>query len=150
MQDTQTLALSFEVTGLPPIRTESLSIFSAGHRQAGRVRALLEAACGAAQQTGWTPLSEPVELDVVLRCPPDHHTYDAATLIGGIGAVLQDKKHAANIGLAHLGSLADVALYVDDRQIRQISYRQEPAGDPSYLVRIAALASAVSPATGAG
>ncbi|MDG4831774.1 hypothetical protein O7627_21065 [Solwaraspora sp. WMMD1047] len=139
MQDTQALTLSFEVNGLPPVRTEALSIFSAGHRQAGRVRTLLEAACAAAQQTGWIPLAEPVELDVVLRCPAEHHSYDAVTLLGGIGAVLQDKRRVASVALAHLGALADVALYLDDRQIRQLTYREEPADAPSYLVRVAAL-----------
>jgi hypothetical protein len=139
VQDTQALTLSFEVNGLPPVRTEALSIFSAGHRQAGRVRTLLEAACAAAQQSGWVPLTEPVELDVVLRCPPEHHGYDAVTLLGGIGAVLQDKKRAASVALAHLGALVDVTLYLDDRQIRQLTYREEPAETPSYLVRVAAL-----------
>ncbi|MEO3743134.1 hypothetical protein [Plantactinospora sp. B5E13] len=143
MQDTRALTLSFEVSGPPPVRTEALSIFAAGHRQAARVRALLEAACGAAQRTGWTALTEPVSLEVVLRCPPGRRTSDAATLLGGIGAVLQDKKRAADIGLAHLGALADVALYLDDRQIRHISYREEPAEQLSYLVRVAALPATV-------
>ncbi|MEE6261497.1 hypothetical protein [Plantactinospora sonchi] len=143
MQDTRALTLSFEVSGPPPVRTEALSIFAAGHRQAARVRALLEAACGAAQRTGWTALAGPVSLEVVLRCPTGRRTADAATLLGGIGAVLQDKKRSADIGLAHLGALADVALYVDDRQIQHISYREEPADDLSYLVRVATLASTV-------
>ncbi|MFK3985637.1 hypothetical protein ACI2K4_35400 [Micromonospora sp. NPDC050397] len=143
MQDTRARTLSFQVSGLPPIRTEALSLFSAGHRQANRVRALLEAACAAAQRSGWTPLTDPVELDLVLNCPPDHHGTGAATLLGGVGAVLQDKRHAVNVGLAHLGPLVDVCLYVDDRQIRRMSYREEPADSVSYLVRVAAI-----PATG--
>ncbi|MBF9131643.1 hypothetical protein I0C86_22130 [Plantactinospora sp. S1510] len=141
MQHTRALTLSFEVPGPPPVRTEALSIFAAGHRQAARVRTLLEAACDAAQRTGWTALTEPVDLEVVLRCPPGRRTADAATLLGGIGAVLQDKKRAADIGLAHLGVLADVVLYVDDRQIQRISYREEPAEDMSYLVRVSTLAT---------
>lgn len=139
MQNTRALTLSFEVSGPPPVRTEALSIFAAGHRQATRVRTLLEAACGAAQRSGWTALTGPVGLEVVLRCPPGRRTSEAATLIGGIGAVLQDKKRAADIGLAHLGVLADVALYVDDRQIQRISYREEPAATMSYLVRVTTL-----------
>jgi hypothetical protein len=141
VQNTRALALSFDVPGPPPVRTEALSIFAAGHRQAARVRTLLEAACSAAQRTGWTALTEPVGLEVVLRCPPGRRTADAATLLGGIGAVLQDKKRAADIGLAHLGVLADVALYVDDRQIQRISYREEPAEEMSYLVRVSTLAT---------
>jgi Na+-translocating ferredoxin:NAD+ oxidoreductase RNF subunit RnfB len=143
VQDTRALTLSFEVSGPPPVRTEALSLLAAGHRQATRVRALLQAACTAAQHSGWTPLTEPVALDVVLRCPPGGRTADAAALIGGIGSVLQDKRRMADIGLAHLGVLADVTLYVDDRQIRRISYREEPAEAMSYLVRVTALPQTV-------
>ncbi|NYT96078.1 hypothetical protein [Salinispora sp. H7-4] len=143
MQDTRAVALTVKVSGLPPVKTEALSIFAAGHRQATRVRALLQAACAAAQQTGWTPLSGPIEVDLVLRCPPGHRTSDASTLLGGVCAVLQDKKRVASIGLAHLGVLVDVALYDDDRQIRTMTYREEPAEDYSYEVRVAAVPTAV-------
>ena len=45
MQDiTQALSVTFEVRGHPPQKTETLSILSAGHRQAERVRTLLLAA----------------------------------------------------------------------------------------------------------
>jgi hypothetical protein len=135
----QAVALAFDVRGLPPLKNEALSIFSAGHRQAGRVRALLEAACTAAQRTGWTALSEPVALDVVLRRPTGHHSGDATNFLGGIGDVLQDKRRGASVSLAHLGVLVDVALYVDDRQIRQLSYREEAADEPSYSVRVSVL-----------
>lgn len=143
MQDTRAVALTVKVSGLPPVKTEALSIFAAGHRQATRVRALLQAACAAAQRTGWTPLSGPIEVDLVLRCPPGHRTSDASTLLGGVCAVLQDKKRVASIGLAHLGVLVDVALYDDDRQIRTMTYREEPAEDYSYEVRVAAVPTAV-------
>ncbi|MFF5173808.1 hypothetical protein ACFY3U_14350 [Micromonospora sp. NPDC000089] len=143
MQDTRTLALTFQVSGLPPVKTEALSIFAAGHRQATRVRALLQAACAAAQRTGWTPLGGPVEVDVTLHCPPGHRTSDASSLLGGVCAVLQDKKRVTSIGLAHLGVLVDVALYDDDRQIRKLSYAEQPADDFSYQVRVAALPAGV-------
>ncbi|WP_019868700.1 RusA family crossover junction endodeoxyribonuclease [Salinispora oceanensis] len=143
MQDTRAVALTVKVSGLPPVKAEALSIFAAGHRQAMRVRALLQAACAAAQQAGWTPLSGPIEVDLVLRCPPGHRTSDASTLLGGVCAVLQDKKRVASIGLAHLGVLVDVALYDDDRQIRAMTYREEPAEDYSYEVRVAAVPAAV-------
>ncbi|MFD0743017.1 hypothetical protein ACFQ1L_15430 [Phytohabitans flavus] len=131
--------MAFDVHGLPPLKNEALSIFAAGHRQAGRVRTLLEAACAAAQRTGWTALADPVALDVVLRRPPGSHSGDATNFLGGIGDVLQDKRRSARGSLAHLGVLVDVALYVDDRQIRQLSYREEHADEPSYTVRVSAL-----------
>lgn len=136
----RTTAIGFEVRGLPPLKTEALSIFAAGHRQAGRVRALLEAACAAAQRTGWTALTGPVGLDVVLRRPPGHHSGDATNLLGGIADVLQDKRRRGGASLTHLGVLVDVALYVDDRQIRQLTYREEEATEPSYTVRVSPLA----------
>lgn len=136
MQETRTRVLSFEVDGPPPLQIEALSIFAAGHRQAVRVRALLQAACQAAQDTGWTPLTGPVALEVVLRHPPEHHNGDAVTSLGGIATVLQDKRRAVRSELAHLGALADVALYLDDRQIRRICYREEPAAEVSYQVRV--------------
>jgi hypothetical protein len=139
VSDTQTLALSFEVPGLPPVRTGALPLLAAGHRQASRVRMLLQAALAAAQRTGWTPLTEPLGLEVVLRRPPGGHAPDATTLLGGIADVLRDKRDGPRPGLAHLGVLVDVALYRDDRQIRRIGYREEDAAEPSYLVRVAAL-----------
>lgn len=135
----RTAAIAFDVRGLPPLKNEALSILSAGNRQAGRVRALLEAACAAAQRTGWTAVPDPIALDVVLRHPPGHHRGDATNFLGGIGDVLQDKRRSAGVSLAHLGVLVDVALYVDDRQIRQLSYREEHADEPSYTVRVTAL-----------
>ncbi|MGC4814553.1 hypothetical protein ACLQ29_28815 [Micromonospora sp. DT228] len=143
MQDTRALALTFEVSGLPPVKTEALSIFAAGHRQATRVRTLLQAALIAAQRTGWTPLGGPIAVEMVLRCPPGHRTGDASTLLGGVCAVLQDKKRVSSIGLTHLGVLVDVALYQDDRQIRRLSYQEEPAEDFSYQVRVAAVPDGV-------
>ncbi|MEV0327783.1 hypothetical protein AB0H63_15265 [Micromonospora echinospora] len=137
MQDTHALALTFEVGGLPPVRTEALSAVTAGHRQATRVRALLRAAGTAAQRTGWTPPTGPVEIDLTLRCPPGHRTSDASTLLGGVCAVLAAKKRVSTIGLAHLGVLVAVALYTDDRQIRRLSYTEEPAAEYSYRVRVA-------------
>jgi len=133
------LAISFDVLGLPPLKNEALSIFSAGHRQAGRVRTLLEAACAAAQRTGWTPLADPVALDVVLRRPPGHHSGDVTNFLGGIGDVLQDKRRLRRASVAHLGVLVDVALYVDDRQIRQLSYREEHADEAGYSVHVSTL-----------
>jgi hypothetical protein len=139
MTETSVPALSFEVPGLPPLKNSPTPMLAAGGRQAVRVRALLEAACQAAQRSGWQPLDSPIALDVVLRHPVDGHTGDVTHFLGGIGDVLRDKRLSAEISLAHLGPLLDVALFRDDRQIRRISYREEPADEVSYLVRVEAL-----------
>lgn len=63
---------------------------------------------------------------------------DATNYLGGVGDVLEDKAHRE--ALEHLGSLADVALFANDRQIRQIAYREETAAEPHYRVRLWTLA----------
>jgi hypothetical protein len=136
VQDITTLSVSFEVAGLPPQKTETLSILSAGHRQAERVRALLLAALAAAQRSGWTPLRSAVALDVVVR-GPSRHVGSAPRFLAGVADVLSDKR--GRLTGTHLGVLADVALFADERQIQSISYREEAADEPSYVVRVAAL-----------
>ncbi|GIF67703.1 hypothetical protein Ais01nite_57380 [Asanoa ishikariensis] len=135
MQET-TQALAFEVRGLPPQKTETLSILSAGHRQAERVRALLLAALAAAQQSGWTPTRTEVSLEIVVRGSASH-VGSAPRFLAGVADVLSDKR--GRLTGTHLGVLADVTLYADERQIRAITYREEPADEPSYLVRVTAL-----------
>lgn len=137
MQDTtQSVSVSFEVAGLPPQKTETLSILSAGHRQAERVRTLLLAALAAAQRSGWTPARGPIGLDVVVRGHPEH-VGSAPRFLAGVADVLSDKR--GRLTGTHLGVLADVTLFADERQIRSISYCEEAADEPSYLVRVVAL-----------
>jgi hypothetical protein len=52
---------------------------------------------------------------------------------------LQDESHPINIDLSHLGELKAVALYLDDRQIRRVTYDVEQADTPSYSVRVSVL-----------
>jgi hypothetical protein len=136
VQDIKALTVSFEVPGLPPQKTETLSILSAGHRQAERVRALLLAALAAAQHSGWTPLRSAVSLEVVIR-GPEQHVGSAPRFLAGVADVLSDKR--GRLTGTHLGVLADVTLFADERQIRALSYREETAESPSYVVRVAAL-----------
>lgn len=60
---------------------------------------------------------------MVIRCPgrPLGH---ATNFLGGVADVLQDKTRSCNISLDHLAELCDVALYIDDAQVSQISYRE--------------------------
>ncbi len=53
-------------------------------------------------------------------------------LSGGIGDVLEHKTRRSSLN--HLGDLAAVWLYGNDRQIKQVSYRETEANQPSYVV----------------
>jgi hypothetical protein len=124
--------VTFTVDGNPPLKGEALSLFSENHPQAvkGRVRALLEAAQRACQELGFAPIDKgSVALDVITRSPAG----DAANIVGGIADVLENKSHRFPID--HLGDLATVWLYRNDKQIKQITYREEP-GDCSYTVTV--------------
>jgi hypothetical protein len=62
-----------------------------------------------------------VALDVVVHAPGQPQG-DATNYLGGIGDVLEDK--SSRIAIEHLGDLAAVQLFRNDRQIRAISYRE--------------------------
>jgi len=126
----------FEVRGNPPLKGEAISVFNAKHGQAERIRALLQAAQRACQEQGFVPVDEgSVALGVIARSPAG----DAANIVGGIADVLEDKpsRHYRS-SIDHLGDLAAVWLYRDDKQIKQITYREEP-GECSYTVTVRAL-----------
>jgi len=124
-----------EVEGFPPAKNEALSMFGEKHSHAPRVLRLLQEAHRAANTTDFRPLLGPIGLDVVVRAPTQKDPWDATNYLGGIADVLQEKKNV-RISLQHLGVLSDVALYRNDRQIREIHYRQEYGDGPAYRVRI--------------
>lgn len=103
------------------------------HSHRLRVVALLEAARTAMATVRFEPFAagEAIGLEVLLRCPLPVPG-DATNYLGGIGDVLQGRRVNAN--LEHLGELADVAVYPDDRAIQEIRYRLERATSPSYTV----------------
>jgi hypothetical protein len=76
-------------------------------------------------------------LELTIRCPsrPDG---DATNLLGGVADVLQTTV-SPNADVTHLGDLAAIGLYLDDRQISRISYRELPADEVSYHVRVSTL-----------
>jgi hypothetical protein len=126
--------VSFDVPGYPPPKNEALSMLGAGHRYADRVRLLLDAARAARESQSFTPADGPVGLDVVLRCPAGTNPADATNYLGGIADVLEEKSHCGP--LEHLGSLAAVHLYRNDRQIKQVTYREDESSTVSYTVTI--------------
>ncbi|WP_319462526.1 hypothetical protein [Micromonospora sp. RTP1Z1] len=133
------LEIAFDVPGWPPLKNEAKSMLAAGHKHHGSVRALLEAAAVASRQVGWTIVSADIALDVVVQAPAGGPPGDATNYLGGIGDVLQDKSHPTSMDLSHLGALQEVALYVDDRQIRRVTYSVELAESASYSVRVSIL-----------
>ena len=112
----------FQVEGLPPAKSEAKSIFAADSSHGARVRRLLEAALAAANQANFAGFGcDPVEMDVYLRHPGSPPS-DVTNYLGGIADVLEDKSHRTN--LTHLGDLAGVALYDNDRQFVSVSLRR--------------------------
>lgn len=115
----------FEVEGLPPGKNEAKSLLAAGHRHAPRVATLLEAARDAVDPS-FGPWAELVGLEVTIYGEPDG---DATNYLGGIGDALQQTRR-------NLPSDTGVFLFNDDRQIREIRYRQVPSDRPRYRVRL--------------
>jgi hypothetical protein len=134
--------VEFEVTGWPPIKNEARSLFAAGHAHRGRVEHLLQAAAAAVAETGWIRANSntDIALDVVVHSPTPRPPADATNFLGGIGDVLQGRTVSPSLNLSHLGDLATVALFDDDRQIQRITYRVEAGSSgPSYTVRLTIL-----------
>jgi hypothetical protein len=127
--------LSFRVPGLPTAKNEALSMFGVGHSHAPRVLELLRAAKDALQRSGFVPVDGgPVALEVVVHTPPGQDPWDATNYLGGIADVLEEKSRRGT--LDHLGELRHVSVYRNDRQIKEVSYRQLEAPDAFYTVRI--------------
>lgn len=132
--------ISLIVEGYPPAKGEALSMLGAGHSHAPRVVRLLEAAREEAARSGFTGLgSEPIGLEVVVRCRRDRNRSDATNYLGGIGDVLEGKGRRGQI--EHLGDLGQVSLFDNDRQIEEVHYRWEEATEPTYTVRLWPLSS---------
>jgi predicted RNA-binding Zn ribbon-like protein len=123
------------VPGLPPAKGGHQSPIHIEARHLDRARLLLEAVAQVIP-SDFAPLRCAVALDLTLyspmRCPPG----DALNFLGGVGDVLQRKPPDL---AGHLGMLADLALYNDDRQIRRVRFDQRTAADLSYVVRVRAL-----------
>jgi hypothetical protein len=131
--------ISLDVLGLPPAKDGGTSIFNERHTHLSRVRALLEAAQDACATQDFTPVeSGRVGLDVVLYTPPGQNPADTANYIGGIADVLE---HKGNRDIDHIGTLGSVWLYMNDRQIKQIAFREVDDEPIRYTVTVRELSS---------
>lgn len=125
----------FRVQGLPPAKNEAKSMLAEGHAHHPRVVALLEAAQAELSGTAGRPLfgRDPLGLAVTLMSPAPPPS-DATNYLGGICDVLEAKDRRGAV--PHLGSLASVALYDNDSQIREVHFTWEPDPSTGYEVRL--------------
>ncbi len=132
--------ITFTVGGRSPSKAGSPSDLGPRSRHPERVVALLEAARDEMRRTGCRGFGgAPVRLEVEIRTGPGEAPWDSTNLLGGIADVLDSKAHKqlAQPGLLdHLGGLVDVALYDDDRQIKEIIYREVEHPNEEYVITV--------------
>lgn len=117
------------------MKNEAKSMLAPGHPHADRVVKLLQAAQQAIGASGGDTLfgAHPIGLELTVESPNEPPA-DATNFLGGVGDVLEVKGHRG--ALAHLGSLVDVGLYSNDRQIHEVQYRIRKSSVVAYVVRI--------------
>lgn len=124
---------SIKVPGLPPAKNEAKSMLASGHGHSERVLALLKAVQSAVEGTTIPFPEESLALELVVTSPTAPPS-DATNYLGGVADVLEDKTHRGD--LSHLGSVAHVALYGNDRQLHEVSFRWEAGREVGYRLRV--------------
>lgn len=124
------------VDGLPPAKSEATSIFGPTHPHRERVVALLSRTEEVLARSDWQMAeSRPIGLELILSLPSEGGTgSDATNYLGGVADTLQAQR--INAATEHLGHLADVALYADDRQIVEVHFRRAEGARATYTVRV--------------
>lgn len=109
-------------------------MLAAGHAQSKRVLALLNAARAATRGLELPVFADgQLVLDMTVFSPVEP-AGDATNYLGGVGHVLQVKGLHGQV--EHLGELAQVAIYTNDRQFLEIHYKWLEDPETSYRVRI--------------
>jgi hypothetical protein len=133
--------ITVSAEGWPPTK----AFLTPGHPRGERVLILLRAAREAAAEQDWSPTGADLGIELLVR-GPGRPPADAANYLGGIGDTLQDKLSRPWVEAGELGGeLAEVALFHDDRQLREVHYREEEAETPSYRLRLYLLVPAEEP-----
>ncbi len=127
--------IQFVVADYPPAKNEAKSMLAAGHQHADRVVALLDAASRALPAHTSSPLfgSSPLGLELIIVAPTPPPS-DATNYLGGVADVLEAKTRRGD--LPHLGGLAALALYDNDKQFQTVHYEYRPGSPIHYQVRI--------------
>jgi hypothetical protein len=136
-------AFRIEVDGRPPPKSEAKSVFARGGRYETRVLALLSAAESEMRRRGFHGFgSANLKLEVEVHTGPGEPPWDVTNYLGGISDVLESKAKrliAQPGSVDHLGPLAEIGLYDDDRQIKEIAYREVEGPRSQYIVTVSAL-----------
>lgn len=129
------MELTLTVEGLPPAKNEAISMLGPGHSHRDRVVALLAAAKVALASSGNPSFgSSLVGMDVCIYAPNLEVPGDATNYLGGIGDVLEDKSRRGL--LSHIGELATVSLFDNDRQIREVHFYIKEGATYKYEARV--------------
>lgn len=128
--------ICLSVKGLPPKKNEAISLFSPKHGDRRSVLELLRMTEQALDKSAWNPTERrPVGLELVVTAEkPDVIPGDATNYLGGVADVLQANR--INADLTQLGDLAEVSLFHDDRQIRELRYSVKGSEKLGYGVRV--------------
>ena len=93
-------------------------VVAAGHAQADRVVALLQAAPATTGSGCWAPtIGQSLGFALVVFAPVEPPS-DATNYLGGVADVLEAKSHHG--ALTHLGDLTSVWLYDNARRIHEV------------------------------
>jgi len=125
-------------------------MLGATHPHRPRVVRLLEATRDAMAVSRVEPfaLADSLGLELILRCRRDgYERGDITNYLGGIADVLQARRVNANI--THLGELAKIYVYPDDRQIHEIHCQLLQNKVESYMVLLWRLSGDKSTPVGA-
>ncbi|MEQ1821726.1 MAG: hypothetical protein ABL949_04395 [Fimbriimonadaceae bacterium] len=130
------MRFSVIVQGLPPAKNEAVSMLGCTHKHRERVADLLSAVKQAVEATEFDDFGQvPLGIELTIHSVDGQVPGDATNYLGGVGDVLEVKQHRK--GISHLGELATVALYVNDKQIKEVHYflKTNPNG-PYYELTI--------------
>lgn len=134
-------SITINVAGRPPPKSEAKSIFAEGGKYEARLLALLQAARDEMTRLGFDGFgSSKLLMDVEIHTGASE-PWDATNYLGGISDVLESKakRRVAQPGSVDHLDHVDVGLYDDDRQIKQINYREVDAPEPEYFVTLSLL-----------
>ena len=123
---------------LPPAKSQR-SIFGSLSKHHRRLIKLLAEVHRVKSANGFRGFGKsPVALEVELRVSAGQVLGDATNYLGGIADALEDKKLRVRASgpLRHLEYRQHVALYDNDRQIKEILYREVRSQNSGYSVTI--------------